>query len=71
MLTLGLGEAEHRLAGFTFTINVGLSVAKFVFAKLEEATEFIILAAARVDVSRHHSEHNPNEEGNNRAPAND
>ena len=51
MLSLCLRQAEHCTASVTLAIYMRFAVAEFVFAKLEESAEFLVLAATSRDVA--------------------
>ena len=46
VLSLGFGKTEHCLAFWAFAVNVGLSVAEFVFAELEKSAELFVLTSS-------------------------
>lgn len=62
MLSLGTGQTKHGATLRTFAVNMGLSIAEFVFAKTEEPAKAFVLTTALDDVAREHSEEDQNEE---------
>ena len=51
MLTLCLGESQHRFTGTAFAVNMSFSVAVTVFPKLKETAEFFVFASAFGNIS--------------------
>ena len=51
VLALCFGKSENCLALGAFAVDVGFSVAPFIFAKLEEAAESFVLPSSLVYIS--------------------
>jgi hypothetical protein len=59
MLSPSLGKSEYGFTFWTFTINVGFSVADLVFPELKKSAKFFVFPSALLHVLRKHSEEYP------------